>query len=58
VIHSDGQAAQRPLRREDEEPAGAAIRRIVGADGYDLQLPEREAERTIDFSSTDFGDER
>lgn len=42
----------------DEEPVGAAIRRIVGSDGYDLQLPNREAGRTIDFSSTDFGDER
>ena len=58
MIHSDGQAAQRPLRREDEEPVGAAIRRIVGADGYDLQLPERDAGMTIDFSSTEFGDER
>lgn len=42
----------------DEEPVGAAIRRIVAADAYDLQLPEREAGRTIDFSSSDFGDER
>ena len=42
----------------DEEPVGAAIRRIVGSDAYDLQLPKREAGRTIDFSSTDFGDER
>ena len=42
----------------DEELVGAAMRRVVGADGYDLQLPKREAGRTVDFSSTDFGDER
>ncbi len=41
----------------DEEPVGAAIRRIVGSDGYDLQLPKREAGRTLDLSSADFGDE-
>ena len=39
----------------DEEPVGAAIRRIVGSDGYDLQLPSREPEEPIDFASDDFG---
>ena len=27
----------------DEEPVGTMIRRIVGNDGYDLELPERES---------------
>lgn len=35
----------------DEESVGAAIRRIVGNDGYDLTLPDREPARTIDFAS-------
>ena len=53
------ETARRILRAAvaDEEPVGAAIRRIVGDDGYDLQLARDEAGRGIDFSSADFGDE-
>ena len=42
---------------ENEESAGAAIRRIVGNDGYDLRLPDREPARTIDFTSDAYGDD-
>ena len=43
------------LRRAMAEGVGTAIRRIVGNDGYDLQLPSREPEEPIDFTSDDFG---
>ena len=39
----------------DEEPVGTMIRRIVGNDGYDLELPEREFDEAIDFTSADCG---
>lgn len=55
------EAVRRILRTaaEDEEPVGAAIRRIVGNDdGYDLRLPAREAQEPIDFSSPEFGRDR
>ena len=41
----------------DEEPAGAMIRRIVGDDAFDLELPAREIEVPIDFTSRDYGEE-
>ena len=40
----------------DEEPVGAMIRRIVGADGFDLDLPAREVDDPIDFTSPDYGE--
>ena len=39
----------------DEVPIGTAIRRIVGADGIDLDLPKREVDSPIDFASNDYG---
>ena len=41
----------------DEEPAGAMIRRIVGDDAFDLELPVREIDNPIDFTSRDYGEE-
>ena len=40
----------------DEEPVGAMIRRIVGDDGFDLDLPAREVDDPIDFTSPDYGE--
>ena len=34
----------------DEEPVGAMIRRIVGDDGFDLDLPAREMDDPIGFT--------
>ena len=39
----------------DENPVGTMIRRIVRNDGYHLELPEREFDETIDFTSADYG---
>ena len=54
------EAVRRILRTaaEDEEPVGAAIRRIVGDAGYDLRLPARETQEPIDFTSPEFGGDR
>ncbi len=41
----------------DEEPVGAMIRRIVGGDGFDLDLPAREVDDPIDFTSPDYGED-
>lgn len=38
----------------DEEPLGTLIRRIVGK-GVDIELPNREFDTPIDFSSDDYG---
>ena len=38
----------------DEEPLGTAIRRIVGQDGIDLELPRREVYSPINFASDDY----
>ena len=40
----------------DGEPVGAMIRRIVGDDGFDLDLPAREVDDPIDFTSPDYGE--
>ena len=40
----------------DEEPVGAMIRRIVGDDGFDLDLPAREMDDPINFTSPDYGE--
>ncbi len=34
----------------DEEPVGAMIRRIVGDDGFDVDLPAREVDDPIGFT--------
>ena len=39
----------------DVEPAGAMIRRIVGDDAFDLDLPAREVDDPIDFTSGAYG---
>lgn len=41
----------------DEEPLGSLIRRIVG-EGFDLDLPKREPDTPIDFSTDDYGGDR
>ena len=41
----------------DEEPVGTMIRRIVGSDASDLDLPEREVDDPIDFASPDYGED-
>ena len=41
----------------DEEPLGTLIRRIVGK-GVDIELPNREFDTPIDFSSDDYGPNR
>ena len=44
-------------RLDSEDPVGAMIRRIVGDDGFDLDLPAREVDGPIDFTSPDYGEE-
>lgn len=44
-------------RLDGEEPVGAMIRRIVGDDGFDLDLPAREVDDPIDFTSPDYGED-
>ncbi len=44
-------------RLDSEEPVGAMIRRIVGDDGFDLDLPAREVDDPIDFTSPDYGED-
>ena len=39
----------------DESPLGTTIRQIVGQDGMDLDLPQREIDSPIDFASDDYG---
>ena len=41
----------------DEEPVGTMIRRIVGDEGFDLDLPLREMDDPIDFTSFDYGED-
>ena len=41
----------------NEEPVGTMIRRMVGNDGFDLELPEREADDPIDFTSPEYGED-
>ena len=38
----------------DEEPVGTMIRRIVGAEGVDLELPARALDTPIDFSTDQY----
>ena len=39
----------------DEAPLGTTIRRIVGEDGFNLELRRREIDSPIDFASDDYG---
>ena len=39
----------------DVEPAGAMIRRIIGDDAIDFDLPAREVDDPIDFTSGEYG---
>ena len=39
----------------DDVPLGTRIRRIVGEDAIDLELPKRELDSPIDFTSDEYG---
>ena len=57
----DGLSVEEAVRRiladavVDVEPAGAMIRRIIGDDAIDFDLPAREVDDPIDFTSGEFG---
>ena len=57
----DGLSVEETVRRiltnavVDEEPAGTMIRRMVGDDAVDLDLPKREVDDPIDFASSEYG---
>ena len=57
----DGLSVEETVRRiladavVDVEPAGAMIRRIIGDDAIDLDLPAREVDAPIDFTSSEYG---
>ncbi len=57
----DGLSVEETVRRiladavVDVEPAGAMIRRIMGDDAIDLDLPAREVDDPIDFTSSEYG---
>ena len=57
----DGLSVEETVRRiladavADVEPAGAMIRRIIGDDAVDLDLPVREVDEPIDFTSSEYG---
>ena len=57
----DGLSVEEAVRRiladavVDVEPAGAMIRRIVGDDAIDFDLPAREVDDPIDFTSSEYG---
>jgi len=57
----DGLSVEEAVRRiladavVDVEPAGAMIRRIVGDDAIDFDLPAREVDDPIDFASSEYG---
>ena len=57
----DGLSVEETVRRiladavVDVEPVGAMIRRIIGDDGIDLDLPAREVDEPIDFTSGEYG---
>ena len=57
----DGLSVEETVRRiladavVDVEPAGAMIRRIVGDDATDLDLPARKVDDPIDFTSSEYG---
>ena len=57
----DGLSLEETVRRiladavADLEPAGAMIRRILGEDAIDFDLPAREVDDPIDFTSDEYG---
>ena len=57
----DGLSMEETVRRiladavVDLEPAGAMIRRIIGGNAIDFDLPAREVDDPIDFTSGDYG---
>ena len=57
----DGLSVEETVRRiladavVDVEPVGAMIRRIIGDDGIDFDLPAREVDEPIDFTSSEYG---
>ena len=57
----DGLSVEETVRRilagavVDVEPAGAMIRRIIGDDAVDFDLPAREVDDPIDFMSGEYG---
>ena len=57
----DGLSVEETVRRiladavVDVEPVGAMIRRIVGDDAIDFDLPAREVDDPIDFTSGRYG---
>lgn len=57
----DGLSVEETVRRiladavVDVEPAGAMIRRIIGDDAIDFDLPAREVDDPIDFTSSEYG---
>lgn len=46
---------RRDVSDRGEEPTGAMIRRIVGDDAFDLDLPAREGDERVDFTSVEYG---
>ena len=56
----DGLSMEETVRRiltnavVDVEPAGVMIRRIVGDDAFDLDLPAREVGDAVDFTSGEY----
>ena len=42
----------------DDVRVGTMIRRIVGEDAIDLELPQRESDSPIDFASDEYGTDR
>ena len=57
----DGLSVEETVRRilagavVDVEPTGAMIRRIIGDDAVDFDLPVREVDDPIDFTSGAYG---
>ena len=57
----DGLSVEETVRRilavavVDVEPAGTMIRRIIGDDAIDFDLPAREVDDSIDFTSGEYG---
>ena len=57
----DGLSVEETVRRiladavVDVEPVGTMIRRIIGDDAVDFDLPAREIDHPIDFSSDEYG---
>ena len=57
----DGLSVEETVRRilaaavVDVEPVGAMIRRIMGDKGIDLDLPAREVDEPVDFTSSEYG---